>query len=43
MKARGIKLERSIPTGLDAELRALTDEELEQRIDELLMRAPERT
>jgi hypothetical protein len=35
VKARIIKLERSIPTGLEAELRALTDEELVARIAEL--------
>ena len=30
LKARIIKLERSIPTGLEAKLGALTDEELER-------------
>jgi hypothetical protein len=35
VKARIIKLERSIPTGLEAKLRALTDEELVARIAEL--------
>ena len=35
LKARIIKLERSIPTGLEAKLRALTDEELVARIAEL--------
>jgi hypothetical protein len=35
LKARIIKLERSIPTGLAAELRALTDDEITARIAEL--------
>jgi hypothetical protein len=35
LKARIIKLERSIPTGLEAELEALTDEELDAEIAEL--------
>jgi hypothetical protein len=36
LRALIIKLERSIPTGLAAELKALTDEDLEARIDKLL-------
>jgi hypothetical protein len=36
LKARIIKLERHVPTGLEAELRALSDEELEARLDKLL-------
>jgi len=35
------KLEQLVHVGPEAELRALTDEELEQRFDELLMRASE--
>jgi hypothetical protein len=35
LRARIIKLERSTPTGIEAELRALTDEELVARIAEL--------
>jgi ribosomal protein L29 len=41
LRARIIRLERNVPTGLAAELRALSDEELERRLDELLMRASE--
>ena len=41
LKARIIRLERNVPTGLEAKLRALSDEELERRLDELLMRASE--
>ena len=41
LRARIIRLERNVPTGLEAELRALSDEELERRLDELLMRASE--
>jgi hypothetical protein len=36
LRARITKLERSIPTGLEAELRALSNEDLEARLDELL-------
>jgi hypothetical protein len=36
LRARIIKLERHVPTGREAELRALTDEELEARRDKLL-------
>jgi hypothetical protein len=35
LKARIIKLERSIPTGLEAELASMRDEEIEQEIAEL--------
>lgn len=35
LRRRIIKLERSIPTSLEAELRALSDEELEARLAEL--------
>jgi ribosomal protein L29 len=35
------KLERLLPVGPEAELRALSDEELERRLDESLMRASE--
>jgi ribosomal protein L29 len=35
LKARIIKLERSIPTGLEAELASMSDEEIEQEIAEL--------
>ena len=35
LRGRIIKLERSIPTSLEAELRALSDEELDERIAEL--------
>lgn len=35
MTARIIRLERSVPAGLEAELRALSDDELDARIAEL--------
>jgi hypothetical protein len=35
LRGRIIRLERNLPTGLEAELRALTDEELVARIAEL--------
>ena len=40
LRGRIIRLERNVPTGLEAKLRALSDEE-ERRLDELLMRASE--
>lgn len=41
LKARIIRLERNVPIGIEAWLRALSDAELERRLDELLMRASE--
>lgn len=35
LRARSIRLERHVPTGLEAELRALTDEELVTRIAQI--------
>ena len=36
LRARIIRLERHVPIGLEAELQALSDEDLETRLDELL-------
>jgi hypothetical protein len=41
LRARIIRLERNVPIGIEALLRALSDAELERRLDELLMRASE--
>jgi hypothetical protein len=36
LRARIMRLERNVPIGIEARLRALSDEELEARRDELL-------
>ena len=42
LMGRIIKLERRLPTGLDAELAAMSDEELEQRLDAVLRKMSEK-